>query len=403
MKLLYRFLFVLIFIGIFVLVVGYAKGYRFDLNKKPLMTSTGILAISSYPQAAKIYINGQLKGITDTSITVPPGNYQIDIKKDGYTSLTKNVILKGELVVTIDALLFPLNPTLSPLTNLGVIKASPIDDTEKMIIFVDKGSDDLSDEKNGIYLFESGKKPLPFFPPLNTIILKKNIPQKVDFKSAKTTVSPDLKEAIIEFGDKSTNKVVYLLSLESENTTPFDVTASYDKLITAWTEKKLSNNLKILETFPPEFAKVASQSVEIINFSPSETKLLYRVLTPETLPEIITPPLVTANQGKESRNLIKGNVYVYDKKEDKNYLITAGTEPISNDQILWYFDSKHLLVNQGKKIVVLGYDGDNSQTIYSGPYESSFFMSTLDGKIVVLSNLNPEANLFPDLYLVGTR
>ena len=231
--------------------------------------------------------------------------------------------------------------------------------------------------------------------------MKKNLPVGVDFETAEVTVSPDSKEAIFEFGENK--ELAYLLSLESENLTPFDVAFSKNNLFKAWNEQRQDNYLKILETYPEEFAKIASASVEIISFAPSETKLLYKANENLILPPIITPPLVVTNQTPETRNLEKGKTYVYDRKEDKNYLIANCQLPIANCAIQWYFDSRHLVVNEGKKIMVTDYDGESRQTLYSGPYESSFFMSTLDGRLVVLSNLNPEVNLWPDLYLVGTR
>ena len=69
----------------------------------------------------------------------------------------------------------------------------------------------------------------------------------------------------------------------------------------------------------------------------------------------------------------------------------------------WYFDSKHIFINEGKKIVSIDFDGGNRQTVYSGPYESDFFNTTQTGDLIILANLNPEANKLPDLYLVGIR
>lgn len=415
MKIFYRLTFILVFLVIFGVIVAYARGYRIDFDKKSL-TPTGIISVSSSPKAAKIFVNDVLKGVTDTNLTLPPGTYKVDIKKDGYTSYSKGVSLKGELVVSIDALLFPVNSTFSPLTNLGLVKAIPVGDTEKVIIFVDKESAEEGAEKSGIYLFEGGRKPLPFFPPLTTIILKSSFPPDMDFSRAKVTISPDAKEAIFEFGltgdyVDAPPSLAYLLSLEDENPTPFDVSQSKKTLIEAWNKQKLDNNLKILETYPDDFYKIASDSVEILSFAPSETKLLYKANKNLILPPMITPALIATNQTPEQRSLEKGKIYVYDKKEDKNYLITT-TEHFTDqndslvvpkDDIRWYFDSRHLLVNQGKKIVVIDYDDTNKQTVYSGPYDSSFFTTTEDGKIITLSNLNPEVNKWPDLYLIGTR
>jgi len=150
-----------------------------------------------------------------------------------------------------------------------------------------------------------------------------------------------------------------------------------------------------LETFPEGIAKIASDSFHIVSFSANEIKLLYQAKTNLFLPLVISPPLIATNQTAEVRALKKDHLYVYDKKEDKNYEI--GNSP------LWYPDSKHLSFSEGKKVAVMDYDGTNKQIVYSGPFESSFFTVTGDGNLVVLANLNPEANKYPDLYAVGIR
>ena len=111
---------------------------------------------------------------------------------------------------------------------------------------------------------------------------------------------------------------------------------------------------------------------------------------------IINPPLISTNQTSEERSIIKDRVYVYDRKEDKNF-------PVLQPNLKWYYDSRHFVVEEEKKIFIIDYDNTNKQTIYSGPFESSFFNPTSDGKIVVLINLNSQVNELPDLYLVGIR
>lgn len=379
MRILFRIIFFFSFITILGLVIAYARGYRFDFQNKSL-NSTGIIAVTSFPKTAKIYINNQLQGVTDANLTLSPGNYQIEIKKEGYTNWKKSIRLKGELVVNIDALLYPINPSLSPLTNLGIIKAVPLNDSNKVIVVA----------VDGIYLFEAVKKPLSFFPPLKTIAKKELFPEDLDFTKVDINVSPDLKQAIVDN---------YLLSLEEENQTLLDLSlseTSKETLISAWEKEKQANNMKILETFPIEFSKIASDSFKIISFSPNETKVLYQAQKDIELPEMITPPLIASNQTPETRKIKKDNYYVYDKKEDKNY-------EIPNFDIQWYFDSKHILINKEKKIVAADYDGTNEQTVYSGPFENNFFVTTNDGKIIVLINLNSQVNELPDLYLVGIR
>lgn len=399
MKVVFRLFVIAIFLLLLFFAIAYARGYRFDM-KKGVLSSTGILAVTSNPKAAKIYVNSELKGATDSNLSLPPGIYSVEIKKDGYTGWIKKVNLKGELVISLDALLFPLNPSLSPLTNLGIVKASPLDQTDKILVFAD--SNDVT--KDGIYLFDAGKKPISLLSPLKRIILKKNFHQAFDLTSSTTYFSPDFKQVIVEFQVDIIHSFAYLLSLEEENLTAFDITKSKATLLEAWNKEQDTANLKVLETYPKEIAKIATDSFHIISFSPNDTKMFYQVKEPISLPLGITPPLIATNQTKEERSLKKDHLYVYDMKEDRNYEISAPVSRVQPpDFIQWYPDSKHLSFNDNKKIVVIDYDGTNKQSVYSGPFDESFFTITGDGSLITLSNLNPETNKLPDLYAVGIK
>lgn len=393
MNIIQRLLVIAAFLTILIVVIAFARGYRLDMQKKSL-TPTGILAISSSPKAAKIYINNELQGATDTNLTLPPGDYQVEVKKEGYTNWNKQVSLKGELVLTIDALLLPLNPSLSPLTNLGIVKAVPLDQTDQILLFT----------PDSIYLFDASTKPLSFMTPLKLILLKKNLPPDIDFIPKAVYFSPDYQQAIMEFNQPPKKTITYLLSLGEENKNLFDVTTSEQTLLAAWDKQKQADEQKIIETFPLDIVKIASDSFHIVSFSPSETKILYEATQPVTLPPIINPPLIATNQTKEERTLKKGHLYVYDMKEDKNYEISNFKFQVSNsDPVVWYPDSRHLIFLDGKKVSIVDYDDTNKQTIYSGPFEKSFFTETSNGTLVILTNLNPEENKLPDLYAVGIK
>ena len=408
----------LFFFGIFLLIlflfIAVTRGYRPNFQKKTLVP-TGILAISSNPKAAKVYINGKLKGVTDINLNLEPGKYQIEVKKEGYTSWQKTVNLKGELVLTLEALLFPINPSLSPLTNLGIKKAIPLDQTDKVLLYIEKNDF----EKDGFYILDTAKKPINFFEPLK-LILKKSLLnlENINFNEIAFDFSPDFKEAILNLPDVS-----YLLSLEQENQTLFDVSTSKQTLLDAWQKEKEKNTQKILETFKKDLVKIATDSFHIISFSPDETKILYQAKKNFTLPIFIKPSLPATNQTEETRDLKKDYFYVYDKKEDKNYEINlinlidliakknkkfpsnlSREEKLEIENFLmWYPDSKHLVLNEDNKIYVFDYDGQNKQVLYSGPYEKDFFSVSSSGNLILLINLNPENNQLPDIYQVGLK
>jgi Tol biopolymer transport system component len=137
-------------------------------------------------------------------------------------------------------------------------------------------------------------------------------------------------------------------------------------------------------------------------WSPDGTKILYTASTSATMPKYITPALIGTDSTPENRNLQPGNMYVYDTKEDKNFLIaTSATAP--SEKIMWFPDSKHLIVVADKMIYIEEYDGQNKTTIYAGPFMDSYVFpwSTTDN-LVMLTNLgNPD--IAPNLYTVGLK
>jgi hypothetical protein len=481
----YRIGFLLVFLVIVVGFIAFARGYRITPQNDSMISSTGILTVGSGPKAAKIFVNGELKGVTDSNLTLPPDVYQIRVTKEGYTSWEKEVRLKGEIVQSLEAILFPKNPSLSPLTNLGIRKALPVGNSNRVLLFVDNDSvpsdtdtdispsplltpeetsqevsSSLEEDTDGIYLFEERNQPISILPPLNEVVLENQLPANVDLAKTEVIFSPDYKEAIFTFFPSLENEPLlpdelgtgtineagqetgsirysYLLSLVDDNTELLEVTDSEDAILRAWVEDKEEEISKVLETFPEDMNMIASDSFEIISFSPDETKVLYQARKDTTLPRVIEPPVIGANPSPEDRELEQNQLYVYDKIEDKNFAIpfdenklppvpdpisqtvpvptdTEGEQQIVDTRILtrpleissyiqWYPSSRHLVYNQGDDIAIIEYDGLNKQTVYSGPYENEFFSTSSDWKLFILANLNPQNNVYSDLYEVGIR
>ncbi len=387
---------IILFVVLSTSLILYARGYRVDVLNRTL-SPTGILAISSNPKAAKVFVNGEFRGVTDLNLSLTPGSYTIDIKKDGFIPFSKTLVLRGELVEAIDPILFPQNPSLSPLTNLGISKAVEIDSSNKVLVL----SETDDPEKDGIYVFEASQTPINIFPPLKKLALKSTLLQAGSLKDASVIFSDDFKQAIVSLPMNESESVSYLLSLDQENQIPLNVTESKQTIIAAWDKERQKEMSKILETYPREIRKIATDSMEVIKYSPDRTKVLYRAKKEANLPIVIKPPLIAANQTQEIRRLQIGSVYVYDRKEDKNYLI--GTEELNVESIRWYTDSKHIVHNEDHQFVTSIYDGTGKQTLYSGPITPGFFSVTTSGQLLILANLNPQLNALPDIYEVGIR
>lgn len=409
---------IIIFLFIFIGVIVYARGYRINFSEKSL-SSSGILSVNSSPKAAKIYIDGQLRGATDLNLTIPYGRYNIEVKKEGFTDWKKTVSLKGETVMSFDALLFPKNPSLTPLTSLGIVKAVPLGNTDKILLISESGNV----EKDGVYLFESGNKPLIIFPPLKLLMLKSIFPEDINFQSASFEFDTNYQQGIVTF-EKESGSISYLISLNENNLEIIDISPTKENIVKAWNIEKNKEMLKVAETLPKVLRPFVLDSFELISLSPDEKRLMYRAKNSVYLPLVLDPPIIGANQSPESRDIEAGGIYIYDKKEDKNFKLPIDftfSEPtapspspipqVSNDKltrkvqesILWYPTSDYVAIKEKNQIVLVQYDGENKQTVYAGPFDSSFFAISPDWNLMVLINLNPQNNKYGDLYSVGIR
>lgn len=432
-----------VFCMVLISVIAYARGYRFNFNEGTI-TSTGIISVSSNPRPAKVYVNGTLNGATDTNLTLPYGKYTVEVKKEGYTDWKKSISLQGEIVMSLNALLFSNNPSLTPLTNIGISKAVAVGNSDKIILISDTGNL----EKDGVYLFEPSGQPLTIFPPLKLLLLESLLPEILDISTATFHFDPNYRRAIVSFlpytseeettlEEQPLQEMSYLIALDQQNIELFDITASKEDILAAWQIEKNREMVKIIETLHEDIQKVASESFYLVSMSPDEKKLMYVAKNDAVLPLVISPTLIGANQTPEERDLKRGTVYIYDKKEDKNFkvplavtipdtkLLTIPTsaaqvtpeptlQPLPQllhedllvelrSKILWYPSSDYIAIKKDKHIELMQYDGENAQTVYAGPFEPDYFGISPDWNIMVISNLNPQNNEYGDLYSVGIR
>jgi len=100
-----------------------------------------------------------------------------------------------------------------------------------------------------------------------------------------------------------------------------DISFSRSKTLSAWEEEIYQKERLFLEKFPPEILQVATQSAKNVYISPDKKRLLYTATADVTLPDELIPPLPAASNQVEARDLKTGNIYVYDREEDKNFLV----------------------------------------------------------------------------------
>ena len=414
------------------LIILFARGYRYDLKDKQL-GSQGILVANSAPNNAQIYVDDKFVSLTSDNIYLSPGVYQIGIRKEGYSDWKKQFTIKGEVVSRVDAQLFSSNPSLTPLTNSGVInpQLSPLKDKVSYIILPDQSQPTL-EENGGLMIANLKTNTINFFRQHNLILPYSAFPLETDPEQTEVVFNHNQKNLLVFFYDQYQNFLAaYLVSPDNNSGNFLDVTVSYQQLLDKWWQEKLAWQEKLYDTAKTKVRQVLNQNTYLIEVSHDKSKFLYLALNDATLPRVINPPLIGSVPTYEARELKQAQFYVYDKKEDKNFVIKTFSETekqeMSNylnqlllpetvlsltdwqklaslfNRLTWYSDSRHLVYSHNGTISVMEYDGANKILVYSGPFNESFLSNSSDGRLVVLTNINPKKNELEDLYSVSIK
>lgn len=298
-----------------VLAIRYARG-SWRLTKEGMVANTGLLNANSFPTGAQVFINDRLVTATDDTIYIDPGEYWVKIVKEGYSPWQKKLLVQKELVSQTNATLFPTAPSLSPLTFTGVSNLYPSPDGQKILFFVNQAG---SVSNNGFYLLELTSNFLSLQSGPRQIT---NDVPALELDKAHIIWSPNSQELMIlvdeEFGGKE-----FLVSVSKKTSLleQSDISFSRSKTLSAWEEEIYQKERLFLEKFPEEIIQVATESAKNVYISPDKKRLLYTAAADITLPEGLVPPLPTTSNQEEQRNLTAGNIYVYDREEDKNFLV----------------------------------------------------------------------------------
>ncbi len=378
-----------------VAVILYGKGYNFSFGEGKIgILGTGLLAATSQPDGAGIYINGHLTSATNNTISLPPGEYKVKIAKSGYFPWEKQIIIEKEVVAAAYALLLPNAPKLENITDAGI--SNPvIDPSRTKIAYTASSFDDI--RKNGIYVLDMTLRPILTLQSSSTQIADNTID---NFSTARLSWSPDAKEIIATISAGLNISTAYLLKT-SFNENPQDVTATLANVQAQWIKQKENQDKSQLFGLKSQLVKLIKEDFKILSWSEDETKILYTATKSANLPTIINPPLIGTNPTPEERYLKEEAVYVYDIKEDKNFkILDSQPDPFP---LTWFSDSKHLIYVKDKKISIMEYDGQNRTTVYAGPFIDNYVFPWPDGsKILILTDLgNP--TISPNLYTIGLK
>ena len=374
-------------------VILYGKGYNFNFGDGKIgISGTGLLAATSQPDGAGIYINNHLTSATNNTINLPPGEYDVKISKSGYSPWNKKIKIEKEVVSSAYALLIPTAPKLNNVTQMGV--SNPVlDPTRTKIAYTVSSLDDP--RKNGIYILDMGLRPILMLQSSSSQIVDNTID---NFSKAKLSWSPDAKEIAATISAEPNIATTYLLKT-TFNENPQDITATLASVNLAWNEQRANQDKSQLLGFKTKLQNLIKENFAILSWSEDETKILYEANKSTNLPLIINPPLIGTNSTPETREINKGAIYAYDIKEDKNFKTMNSNVSSLN----WLADSKHLIYVADKKIQIMDYDGQNRTTIYAGPFIDDYVFSWPDSsKLLILTDLG-NSNTSPNLYTIGLK
>ncbi len=437
-RVLYTFLSAAFIITGTLIAIQYAKG-NFRVTRNGYIPESGLLSANSFPPGAEIYVNNKLISATDDTIYLEPGEYVVKIIKEGFSPWEKNLSIQKELVTQTNAVLFPKAPSLSALTFTGVENISPSPDGQKLLYYTASSS---AQAKNGLHILELTN---------NFLSLQKNSKQvttdtnNIDLGTTDFIWSPDSAEVLVS--GKSREVIIDVNKQNTIASLP-DVSFQKKSTLSSWEEEMYIRERQFLEKFPEEIIQIATESAKNVYLSPDKDRLLYTATEEVTIPEGIIPPVPATNTQPESRTLKPGSIYVYDREEDKNFLVgTESPEASDSGKLLlatdlydrqpktlesspsafqtlqatssaqtarkfnvyhssmfantfqWFPDSKHLIYTTDDSIHIMEYDGTNNQTVYSGPFADNFVYPWPDGsKLVILTTFSPNAPL--NLYAI---
>jgi len=352
------------------LLVLYGKGYRFNFDEKKI-AGTGILSMSSTPSGAEVYLNGELRGATNTNIqNLPPGKYKVTLAKEGFSDWEKEVEIVKERVTPIEASLFPSAPNLSALTFSGVASPKLSPDGQKIAYTVE------NKEKTGLWVLDTGNRQLIF----------SKAPQHVakdtgEFSFSKSDFiwSGDSSSLLVS-GKNSAGKLRnYLLDAGKLNESFTDVSSGSQQLKAGWQDDEKIKKSDRLKRLGKEI-EAKTKGAEKTLFSPDEERVLIISKTKKPL--------------------------VYDTKPS----LIPGTKPAYFEipqalDYIWYPSTgRHIILVKKDSIGIVEADGQNDKTIYTGEFNREAVFPWPDGsRLVIATTLNNAVSKKPNLYSISLR
>jgi hypothetical protein len=368
----------------------FARGYRINLTQTPPIKSTGLLSATSRPKSASVYINDRLVTATDDTINLPPGQYSVKIIKDGYLPWSKLISIKKELVFQTDTQLYRSVTDLKPITISGAINPSLSPDGSKVIYAVASAS---ATRDNGLYQIDLYNNLLP---------ISRNSPRQIapnssgiDWSKFTFTFSPNSRAILA-----SNRHLNYLINLDSpiNSSQLFDATPRLPIIKAEWLQQSVNLIQSKLERLPSELRSLVSTESALL-MSHTDDKVLYQAKADGHLPPHLLTPAPAQSTQTQTRQIKTGNYYVYDLRDDTNFLIGPNSALLNP---LWLPNSNSLIFVENNQVKVIDYDATNKLTLFRGDFDPSLVFPWSDGsRIITLLSVYPGAP--NNLYAITIR
>lgn len=378
---------ILFFLGIAVVAffgyfaVLYARGYRLDFKTFKIQ-SKGILVVKTDPTGAQVFVNKDLIGASDSNFSLLPGTYDVEIRKNGFLTWYKRLTIEKETVTEVKADLFRSTPSFTPITQGGINQPVSSDNFSQIAYC----------QEDGLWILENINFPIGFA----------KDPRKItdgDLTGATWQFSPDGREILLETSGGS-------FLLDSGKFTPqsqrVNISSKVDSTLETWDKEKETKILTQARNLPEEVSDLLQRRVGRVTFSPDETKVLYTASSSGTLSPNLIKPIPGASTQEEDRDIKIDHTYIYDIKEDRNFLIDS-LDNWDKRTLFWLPNSRNLVLGEEGKITIMDYDGTNKQVVFSGGYTPPYVFPYLNGeKLLILTNLGADSQT-PNLYSISIK
>lgn len=351
----------LIIIGLAAAVAIFlAKGYTVSTKEKRIV-GTGIINITSEPDAASVFIDGHLTTATNAAVSqLSPKKYSVKVVKEGFIPWEREVEVKEGLVTPLKITLFPAIPTIYPLTFNGVANPILSPDGSKLVFIATGG------KKPGVWVWTmSRNQPIAFARSSEPHQIAAN--GVVDYSKAILRWSADSKQVLATVGKNN-----YILNDDTLNTEPRDITAILDSTLKSWEDDTRAKDAARIEAIKDINIKKLASASGTLRFSPDETKFMF------------------------AQENIKFKVYDIEGK--KQYDLPSGKAH------LWLPDSRHIILVEEDTISIIDFDGTNKAVIYAGKFEDPFIFPWPDSsRLVIVSSFPTPTASEPNLYGINLR